>query len=326
MTDGSRSSSTCPGRAIAVRRVHPGDPVRRRHRVPRTREAEADPQRRRPAAGRAGRRRRRRHARRDPHAPADPRPRRPRLRGRGDRDRRRRRPPAERRRGDRHPVLRGPQDRRAEPAGDRRRAGRGPLRPRAPVSRRARAGSGPGCSPGCSSCRCSAATTPSWPPTRGCAAGTPGSRRSMGWRCRSSTAPARSCSRPRRRPTSGWWRSASSAGGSAAGIAASTSAGSTRRSGRRDCYPDAIHVLYAGRLTKEKGVELLADAFLEARRRDPRLRLVLAGGGPEEEALRVPPRRRGDCSSAGCQATIWPAHTRARTCSCSPAAPTRSAR
>jgi glycosyltransferase involved in cell wall biosynthesis len=44
-------------------------------------------------------------------------------------------------------------------------------------------------------------------------------------------------------------------------------------------------VLYAGRLTHEKGVELLADAFLEARRRDPRLRLILAGGGPEENLL-----------------------------------------
>jgi glycosyltransferase involved in cell wall biosynthesis len=50
--------------------------------------------------------------------------------------------------------------------------------------------------------------------------------------------------------------------------------------------PDAVNVLYAGRLSKEKGVELLADAFLEARRRDPRLHLVLAGGGPEEGLLR----------------------------------------
>jgi glycosyltransferase involved in cell wall biosynthesis/predicted metal-dependent phosphoesterase TrpH len=49
---------------------------------------------------------------------------------------------------------------------------------------------------------------------------------------------------------------------------------------------DAVNVLYAGRLSKEKGVELLADAFLEAHRRDPRLHLVLAGGGPEEELLR----------------------------------------
>ncbi|WP_028065574.1 glycosyltransferase [Solirubrobacter soli] len=48
-----------------------------------------------------------------------------------------------------------------------------------------------------------------------------------------------------------------------------------------------IRVLYAGRLTKEKGVDLLADAFLAARARDPRLELVLAGGGPEEDALRA---------------------------------------
>ena len=48
-----------------------------------------------------------------------------------------------------------------------------------------------------------------------------------------------------------------------------------------------VRVLYAGRLTREKGADLLADAFLAARARDPRLELVLAGGGPEEEALRA---------------------------------------
>jgi glycosyltransferase involved in cell wall biosynthesis/predicted metal-dependent phosphoesterase TrpH len=50
---------------------------------------------------------------------------------------------------------------------------------------------------------------------------------------------------------------------------------------------DAIDVLYAGRITREKGADLLADAFLSARARDPRLRLVLAGGGPEEQRLRA---------------------------------------
>jgi glycosyltransferase involved in cell wall biosynthesis/predicted metal-dependent phosphoesterase TrpH len=55
--------------------------------------------------------------------------------------------------------------------------------------------------------------------------------------------------------------------------------------------PGEINLLYAGRLSKEKGVELLAEAFLEARRRDPRLHLSLAGGGPEEGLLR---ERLGD--------------------------------
>jgi glycosyltransferase involved in cell wall biosynthesis/predicted metal-dependent phosphoesterase TrpH len=55
--------------------------------------------------------------------------------------------------------------------------------------------------------------------------------------------------------------------------------------------PDTVNILYAGRLTREKGVELLADAFLAARARDPRLHLVLAGGGPEEGVLR---ERLGD--------------------------------
>ncbi len=50
--------------------------------------------------------------------------------------------------------------------------------------------------------------------------------------------------------------------------------------------PGEINVLYAGRLTQEKGIELLAAGFLNAHRRDPRLHLVLAGGGPEESQLR----------------------------------------
>jgi glycosyltransferase involved in cell wall biosynthesis/predicted metal-dependent phosphoesterase TrpH len=50
--------------------------------------------------------------------------------------------------------------------------------------------------------------------------------------------------------------------------------------------PGELTVLYSGRITREKGADLLADAFLEAHGRDPRLHLVLAGGGPEEERLR----------------------------------------
>ena len=51
-------------------------------------------------------------------------------------------------------------------------------------------------------------------------------------------------------------------------------------------FAGQTNVLYAGRLTREKGVGLLADAFVAARRRDPGLHLVLAGGGPEEQYLR----------------------------------------
>jgi glycosyltransferase involved in cell wall biosynthesis len=60
---------------------------------------------------------------------------------------------------------------------------------------------------------------------------------------------------------------------------------------RRTIPAQRIDVLYAGRLTREKGVDLLADAFLTARRLEPRLHLLLAGGGPEEGALRA---RLGD--------------------------------
>src|SRR6476620_6252820 len=50
--------------------------------------------------------------------------------------------------------------------------------------------------------------------------------------------------------------------------------------------PRTIKVLYAGRLTKEKGIDLLADSFIRAHEADPRLHLLLAGGGAEEAQLR----------------------------------------
>ncbi|HTR73012.1 MAG TPA: glycosyltransferase [Solirubrobacteraceae bacterium] len=58
----------------------------------------------------------------------------------------------------------------------------------------------------------------------------------------------------------------------------------------RECA-EAINVMYSGRITREKGAELLAETFNEARRRGgpdigQRLHLVLAGGGPEQERLR----------------------------------------
>ena len=59
-----------------------------------------------------------------------------------------------------------------------------------------------------------------------------------------------------------------------------------RRHRDEDLLPGEVNVLYAGRLTREKGVDLLAETFLAARERDERLHLVLAGGGPEEELLR----------------------------------------
>jgi glycosyltransferase involved in cell wall biosynthesis/predicted metal-dependent phosphoesterase TrpH len=54
----------------------------------------------------------------------------------------------------------------------------------------------------------------------------------------------------------------------------------------RTAFPGVTKVLYAGRLTREKGVELLAESFLRAHRFEPRLHLLLAGGGPEEDELR----------------------------------------
>jgi glycosyltransferase involved in cell wall biosynthesis/predicted metal-dependent phosphoesterase TrpH len=47
-----------------------------------------------------------------------------------------------------------------------------------------------------------------------------------------------------------------------------------------------VNVMYSGRITREKGAELLAEAFVAARAGEPRLHLVLAGGGPEQERVR----------------------------------------
>ncbi len=46
-----------------------------------------------------------------------------------------------------------------------------------------------------------------------------------------------------------------------------------------------LTVLYAGRITQEKGIDLLADGFSLAHEQCPRLRLVLAGDGPERAEL-----------------------------------------
>jgi glycosyltransferase involved in cell wall biosynthesis/predicted metal-dependent phosphoesterase TrpH len=66
--------------------------------------------------------------------------------------------------------------------------------------------------------------------------------------------------------------------------------GPDKRSSDRPVGGD-VSVLYAGRLAREKGMDLLVDAFLAARalcshHGGPELRLVLAGGGPEEGMVR----------------------------------------
>jgi glycosyltransferase involved in cell wall biosynthesis len=54
-----------------------------------------------------------------------------------------------------------------------------------------------------------------------------------------------------------------------------------------DALPSGFNLLYVGALGTEDGVDLLAEAFLIAHDRDPRLRLNLVGRGPHEAALRA---------------------------------------
>ena len=152
------------------------------------------------------------------------------------------------------------------------------------------------------------------------------------WRWRSSTGSARWSSRRAPRPTSRCVALGIEPSASPAGPAASTCRSTTRPSATRTPIPGEVKVLYAGRLTKEKGVDLLADAFLRARERDPRLHLLLAGGGPEEDALRersASARDGGDLRDLPRLArprAAGRAPTPAPTCSCSARAPTPTGR
>jgi glycosyltransferase involved in cell wall biosynthesis len=51
--------------------------------------------------------------------------------------------------------------------------------------------------------------------------------------------------------------------------------------------PGAFTVMYTGRISSEKGIDLLVEALLAARAREPRVRAVFAGGGPEEERVQA---------------------------------------
>lgn len=53
------------------------------------------------------------------------------------------------------------------------------------------------------------------------------------------------------------------------------------------------HVLYVGRLAREKGADIALRAFATLRARMPRVRLTIAGDGPERGALEAEARARG---------------------------------
>ena len=169
----------------------------------------------------------------------------------------------------------------------RRGAGRRPLRPRARLLARARPGVAAALIARDGGCRWSAATTPSSPPTRGCA---PATRRCEARRSRSRA--FYGALRVVLSPSAAADALLAALGHRAERVGCAGTAASTPRASRpapragRCCPATASTSSTPGRLTREKGADLLADAFLAARERDPRLHLVLAGGGPEEAALR----------------------------------------
>ena len=96
--------------------------------------------------------------------------------------------------------------------------------------------------------------------------------------------------------------------------------------GDPDAYPGEIKVLYAGRLTKEKGVDLLADGFLRARASAIRASTCCSPAAGRRRTRcasgSATPRR----SSAGSTASSSPTPTPAPTCSSSARRPTPTAR
>lgn len=83
-----------------------------------------------------------------------------------------------------------------------------------------------------------------------------------------------------------------------------------RRAARRAlALPPVPVVLYAGRLAPEKGVDVLVDAWAEARRRGALGTLVLVGDGPERRALERRARDQGVLGAirfAGAAADVAP--------------------
>ena len=215
--------------------------------------------------------------------------------------------------------------------GARPDARRGPLRPAPPRLARSRRRRRGALRADRGHARWSAATTPSSPHMRASAPATRGSRAECAWPWRSSTASASVVLSPSPAADQSLLGTRDRVRAHRPlGRAVSTSRFTTRPSVTPARFPAEVKVLYAGRLTKEKGVDLLADAFLRgtrarsaaaspARRRRP-------GGG----ALRLATRAAGSAharpSWAGWIASSWPAPTQARTCSCSARAPTPTAR
>ena len=266
---GRRAASSPSGgrprrrRQRPLRGAAPGRPLRALDRLPRRREGEAArPATATGAGGRPDRRRDRLDARRHPHDRADPRARRPRLRGRGDRHRPRRRPPPAGRRRAGAALLRGDAARGPGPARPGRDPGRGQLRPR--PRHRSRPGRDRG--------------DAARPDHRRAAA------RQLPHRARHLRRPAQR----RRRMLEALARVGLGAFYGAPRVVLSPSPAADAslaelgidpapRSVRwergvdverfdpakadRDAYPGEIKVLYAGRLTREKGVDLLAESL-----------------------------------------------------------------
>ncbi len=105
-------------------------------------------------------------------------------------------------------------------------------------------------------------------------------------------APARvALAEPRRRRLAGRTRHRR-APRSAAGSAGWTSSASIPSKADRDAFPGEIKVLYAGRLSREKGVDLLADAFLRAHEARPPAAPAAGGRRPRGGGAARAPRRR----------------------------------
>ena len=293
----------------ALPRRDPGDSLCARRRLPRPGEGQAEP-RRGPEAGGADRRRDRRHARRHAHDRADPRPGCPRLRGRGDRHRPQRRSP---------PGRRSPRSRSRSTPGSRsacRACPRWSRRsPRATSTRSTSPLRGPPacwrrCSRGSWSCRVLGSYHTELGAYAGLRSGSADLEKGADWRSRCfyrqcgrvlSPSPAsdESLIAPGHRA-----RPDRPLGPRRRHLALRPRCAMARR--RRLLRRASIKVLYVGRQTKEKGVELLADSFIRAHEARSAAAPAARRGRPRGGDAPRAARRPRDLPRLAATATISP--------------------
>jgi glycosyltransferase involved in cell wall biosynthesis len=87
--------------------------------------------------------------------------------------------------------------------------------------------------------------------------------------------------------------------------------------------PDGVYLLYTGRISRDKNLSLLLEAFHLATAQHPKLTLLLAGEGPHRKDLEKIAGKQVRFLGR-VERNVLPDYYAAATCSCFPASPTPS--